>query len=76
MKFTLRQIERLLDMIEEPVSGRQLRRWRQQGKLKPRGYWRPDGHRGTVRRSDADEPGYWLEDARNLRRESRVDEMA
>lgn len=52
----LPRIEQLLDMIGEPVSGRTLRRWRALGQLKPRGYWRPDGHRGTVRRSDADTP--------------------
>ncbi len=68
--FRLSQIERILDQIDEPVSLRTLQRWHKRGDLKPRGYWRPDGNRGTMRRSDADTPGFWLEDARRIREKS------
>lgn len=68
--FRLSQIERILDQIEEPVSLRTLQRWHKRGDLRPRGYWRPNGNRGTMRRSEADTPGFWLEDARRIRERS------
>ncbi|WP_373202657.1 hypothetical protein [Mycobacterium marinum] len=68
--FRLSQIEQILNQIEEPVSLRTLQRWHKRGYLKARGYWRPDGNRGTMRRSDADVPGFWLEDARRIREKS------
>jgi hypothetical protein len=48
--------EQSLSMSAKAFSGRTVRRWRQNGQLKPRGYWRPDGHRGTAHRTDDDIP--------------------
>lgn len=65
--FTLKELETVLERIEEPVSLRTLQRWRKNGQLKARGYWRPDDQRGTMRRTNEDTPGFWIDDARKLR---------
>lgn len=54
---------------EYQVPERTLRWWRQESKLKPRGYRRPDGREVITRHSDDDVPLYLWDDVRKLRTE-------
>lgn len=51
------------------VPERTLRHWRATGRLKARGYRRPDGREVITRHSDDDVPLYWWSDVRRLRSE-------
>lgn len=57
------------------VPARTLRFWRQSDALRPRGWLRPDGHRGIARHGDGDAPLYSWADVRKLR-DSRVQKSA
>lgn len=46
---------------------RTLQKWRKDGTLRPRGWLRPDGHRGIAKHGDADQPLYLWSDVRTLR---------
>lgn len=52
---------------EYQISERAFRHWRTKGKIKPRGYVRPDGREVINRHSDADEPLYAWADITRLR---------
>jgi predicted Fe-S protein YdhL (DUF1289 family) len=54
---------------EYQVPERTLRWWRQEGKLKPRGYRRPDGREVPTLHSDEDVPLYLWDDVAKLRTE-------
>jgi hypothetical protein len=54
---------------EFKVSERTLQVWRKAGKLKPRGWLRPNGRHGGTQRSTDDEPLYRWSDVRKLRAE-------
>jgi hypothetical protein len=70
-KMTVERILELNRLLPEEyrISERTLRRWRQHGKLKPRGWQRPDGSHEISRHSDDDEPLYLWPDVRKLRAE-------
>lgn len=54
---------------EYRIPERSLRQWIADGRLKPRGYLRPDGSRGISRHSEDDEPLYLWADVRRVRSE-------
>ncbi|WND56996.1 hypothetical protein QQA43_00840 [Mycolicibacterium vanbaalenii] len=76
MRFTSAEILTIMQALETPVPERTWRRWRKEGRVKIRGYKRPDnadGTRGSVmlhRRGDDDEPVYRLVEVRNEYRRS------
>lgn len=71
-RFTRAEVIDVMAMLGEPLNERTLRRWRQHGKLKPRGYRRPNGRRGLTRHNEDDEPEFLLSDVRKLKAGERV----
>lgn len=68
-KVTAARIRHLNRVLPEEyrIPERTLRHWISTGKLKPRGYLRPDGSRGIARHGDDDEPLYLWGDVRKMR---------
>lgn len=66
----VRQLNRNLPP-EYRIPERTMRRWIAEGRLKPRGYLRPDGSRGVAKHSDDDEPLYLWADVRRTRGDDR-----
>lgn len=54
---------------EYRISERTLQHWRKTGRLKPRGWLRPNGRHGGTQHSTADQPLYRWSDVRRLRAE-------
>jgi len=67
LRFDASEILNLMASINEPLSERTWRDWRAKGRIKIRGYRRPDGSKGLTRHNDDDEPLYRLADVRRLR---------
>jgi hypothetical protein len=65
----IREYQRRYLPPEFRVSERTLRHWIQHGRLKPRGYLRPDGSHGINQRNVDDEPLYLWRDIERLRAE-------
>lgn len=68
-RFTRAEVLLIMTALEEPLPDRTFRHWRATGRIKPRGYRRPDGRLTLTRHSDADEPVYRLADVRRLKGE-------
>ncbi|MCG7610356.1 hypothetical protein [Mycobacterium sp. CnD-18-1] len=64
----IRELNRYLPE-EYRIPERTLRRWINDGRLKPRGWQRPDGSHGINQRNTDDEPLYLWSDVRKLRAE-------
>lgn len=72
LRFTSAEILTIMNTLRTPIPERSWRRWRSEGRVKVRGYKRPDnadGTRGAMglhRRSDDDEPLYRLAEVRRV----------
>jgi len=72
MRFTSSEIMIIMTTLNSPIPPKTWWNWRNDGRVKVRGYKRPDnpdGTRGSVglqRRSDADEPVYRLAEVRKV----------
>ena len=72
MRFTSAETLTIMDSIGEHLPERTWRRWRKQGRVKVRGYKRPDkadGSRGAIgltAHNEADEPVYRLGEVRKI----------
>lgn len=70
MRFTSADVLLIMTALGTPIPERSWRRWRKEGRVKIRGYQRPDradGNRGAIgltRRTDDDEPVYRLAEVR------------
>lgn len=70
-RFTVSEILMIMRALEEPLNERTFRRWRAQGKVRPRGFRRPDGAIGLTRRTEDDQPLYRLAEVRGQMRRDR-----
>ena len=66
-RFTASEITMIMRTLDEPLVDRTFRHWRKVGKVRPRGFRRPDGRMVLTRHTDDDEPVYRLSDVRKLR---------
>lgn len=72
LRFTSSEVLVIMNTLGTPIPERSWLRWRKDGRVKIRGFKRPDNHDGTRgairinRHSDDDEPTYRLEEVRKV----------
>lgn len=66
-RFTRAELAQVCTWLGEPIPRQTMHDWIKAGKLRARGYRRPDGRYGLARHSDADKAVYRLADVRKLR---------
>ncbi len=70
-RFDRREIELIMDTLDEHLSPRTFRHWRSTGRIRPSGFRAADGRRITVsRKADDDVELFRLSDVRKVRAES------